>query len=199
MVAATILLVLALAIGLDDRGVGLSEIDRSQAGNGIATAAAARTAKVPVARCSDSIGRGVPPSRWRPDWLVAGPLGFAGLIVRGGVPVADMPEAFEPKPGKRYRVFKAGAGLRRGRKVTIKVARSERPDVMLDYVRGEKPAFVQRLKGCPHRRSGFPGGFRVTGPRCSKLRIRVHGRKRVIKRHVSFGAGECPRRSVERD
>lgn len=151
----------------------------------------AQVARVPSIGCGASTGT-VSPKKWPPSWLVAGPLGFAGLGM-GEASFADRPEAFEPKPGKSHRLFKSGAGLKRKRTVKIVVPKSERPGVQLAYVRGKSKEnrFVQRLRACKHRNSGFPGGFRVAGPRCSKIRVRVEGRNRPIKRIVSFGGGEC--------
>ena len=168
-----------------------------------------RSAAIPRRGCGDLTTGAAPPRQWRSaGWLVAGPIGFAGLVERNGVALADMPELFEPKPGERWAGTKAGAGLKRGKTVTITVPKSERRHLRLLYAatareRRASPHAVT-LAACAHaqsrghRHTGFPGGFSVAGPRCSKLRIRVHGRKPPLTRHVSFGAGECPSRTTVR-
>lgn len=123
--------------------------------------------------------------------LVAGPVAFLGLVSRNGEAVADS-GGFEREPGERYTGFKSGASVKRGAVATIVVPRSERPELKIDYALGDPWGFASTLQACDDRRTGFPGGFQVHGPLCTKLRVRVEGRKRPITKPVSFGAGKCP-------
>lgn len=69
------------------------------------TLARTRSAAIPRRGCGDLTTGTVSRRRWRSSgWLVAGPVGFAGLVERDGVAVADTPELFEPRPGRRWGV-----------------------------------------------------------------------------------------------
>jgi hypothetical protein len=147
--------------------------DATSSGRDVATASAG---------CGDSArpGRG---AKRRPDPegdLIAGPLVLIGL---GGY-WADKSEYFVRSPGQRHTRVKAPALVKRGEAVTVAVAQSDRPNVKLGYA-GTGSHFAVRLKAC--RRGGpeprrtrfasFLGGFKVRGPLCTTLLIRIHGRE----------------------
>jgi len=81
--------------------------------------------------------------------------------------------------------------VRRGTPATIVFPNSQRPKLKLDYSRKHPPAYRTTLGGCKRRRAGFVGGFKVMGPICTELRVRVEGRSRTITKPVSFGAGSA--------
>lgn len=169
-------------------------------GTALESTASPRAHGIPVADCRDSgqTGRG---RLRRPDRkrdLIAGPLALRGLRVDGG-PYSTMPELFEPQPGERYAAIKTPALVKAGTAVTITIPESERAHVKVGFKGiGFGPAATLKAcrRGSPERRArntGFAGGFKVTGTRCSELRVRVHGREGPpLRRHVSFGAGPCP-------
>jgi len=151
---------------------------------------AAKEVEPPRTGCAEAVvGHAARPKRGRE--LIAGPVAFAGLVSRNGEAVADS-EDFEREPGKRYTPFKAGAIVERSTVATIIVPRSERPELKIDFALGHKPGFATTLAACTDKRTGFPGGFKVHGPLCTKLRIRVEGRPTPFTEPVSFGAGPCP-------
>jgi hypothetical protein len=125
--------------------------------------------------------------------LIAGPFAIRALKDPYWT---DRPELFERKPGQRYAGLKDGALLKAGNTVTVTVPKSERPHVKLDYGISKPSAFAVRFKACPRRhnpRTGFPGGFLVDGPRCSRLRIRVHGSGGPpLHRPLNLSPDPCP-------
>jgi hypothetical protein len=123
--------------------------------------------------------------------LIAGPVAFFKLVNRNGEAIADS-DYFQREPGERYTGFKVGALVERSTVATIVIPRSERPELKIDYALGHPPGFASTLEACDDRRTGFPGGFKVHGPLCSKLRVRVVGRATPITKPVSFGGGDCP-------
>ena len=145
----------------------------------LATAAAPALAAPPHLGCRDANG-----PRFIPRHAI-GP-----LAAIGGVDYYADPAAFE-----RYRMEDGGYGakapptVRRGRTVTISIARRDR-DVG-EIALGGVHADSYRLTACPRRRwSAWPGGFRLKRPTCLHLTARERGSRRVHRTVLSFGMGD---------
>jgi hypothetical protein len=171
--------------------VGVAAGDQGDDGEPIGTFARTSSPKAPTAKCKDAIlGRGFRPITGRD--LIVGPVAFIGLVHRNEQKLADDRQFFERERGTRYTKLKAGASVNRGGVATIVVPRSERPELKIVYALGHGWASASTVEACPDRRTGFPGGFKVHGPLCTKLRVHVEGRSDPITKPISFGAGDCP-------
>ena len=125
---------------------------------------------------------------------------------------------FQPVPGRLHRYYpqKLLVLVRARSVVTVTVPRSEhhfallygRADWRIPYSRGyrladgeravtfhacreSEPSFVPGSRRMVGRWTEFNGGVIVAGARCVTLDVRVHGRTRGSRTHLSFGAGRC--------
>jgi hypothetical protein len=123
-----------------------------------------------------------------------GPVGIARhaigpLAAIGGVEYWADPAAMEShRRGGEYQM-KAPPTVRRGRTVTIAVARRDRN--IADIAAGGKRGDALRLTACRHRKwSAWAGGFRLKHPACLHLTARERGKRRVYRTVISFGMGD---------
>jgi hypothetical protein len=92
---------------------------------------------------------------------------------------------------------KSPLSLHRGVTATVSIARRDRPYADFKFV-GSRRADVLRVSACPRNgRRGdaayttWPGGFRLTEPRCVTVSVRRHDNGRVDRATLSFGMGDA--------
>jgi hypothetical protein len=165
---------------------------------GGATASIAAAPPAPVVGCSQRVesGRGPLPPAQKQD-LTIGPLTF-----RGAAKLADAPRGwFVPRAGRQFATVKSGATVEAGRAVTVVVSPRDRAAVRLAYLRESGSAI--RFEPCRRSesafsydgvigpRTGWAGGFLVTGPHCVRIEVWVDGHERPLRRTISLGKGRC--------
>ena len=124
-----------------------------------------------------------------------GPVGISRhmigpLAAIGGVEYWADPAAMEShRQGDGYG-SKAPPTVRRGRTVTISIARRDRGFAEMSVGRFHADAI--RFTACKHRRwSAWAGGFELKHLGCVHLTARERGKRRVYRTVLSFGMGDA--------
>jgi hypothetical protein len=141
-------------------------------------AAAPAAAETPRAGCAEANG---------PVNLARHAIGPLAAI--GGVAYWADPAALETQHVGGQYSMKAPPTVRRGRTVTIAIARQDR--AIADIAAGGKRGDAIRFTACRHRKwSGWAGGFWLKRPACLHLTARERGKRRVYRTVISFGMGD---------
>jgi hypothetical protein len=123
-----------------------------------------------------------------PTGIPRHPIGPLAAI--GGVAYYADPAAFEHyrMPDGRYGT-KAPPAVRRGRTVTISIARRDRDIAEISLSGPHADSF--RLTACRHRPwSAWAGGFQLKHATCLHVVARERGSRRVYRTVLSFGMGD---------
>ena len=161
------------------------------------TATVAGPPPAPIVDCARRIEGGRPVSEALPADVQVGPVRFTGLRWAATAPPADL----APRPGRRWRVWKAAPVVDAGPAVTVVVPPADRPHLRLSWAGGS--GWAVTFRPCPPGtkafsypgpvgvRTAFAGGFLVDGPGCRRVQVWVRGRPRPLGRTLSFGRGRC--------
>lgn len=152
---------------------------RDACDNGTSSSAAAARPRTLRAGCRDANG---------PTGVTRHPIGPLAAI--GGVEYWADPAAME-RSRQDFGVYwsKAPPTVRRGRTVTISIARRDRG--FAEMLVGGRHSDSFRFTACPRRPwSAWAGGFQLKHPACLRLTARERGKRRVDRTIVSFGMGD---------
>jgi hypothetical protein len=151
----------------------------------------------PVVDCARRIEGGRQISDALPADIRIGPVRFTGLHWAATATAAEL----TPRPGRRWRVWKAAPVVDAGPAVTIVVAPADRPHLRVSWAGGSGWAVTFRAcspgtrafsyGGTVGQHTAFAGGFLVDGPGCRHVEVWVQGRPRPLARTLSFGRGRC--------
>ncbi|MGE5273667.1 MAG: hypothetical protein ACM3QU_07885 [Verrucomicrobiota bacterium] len=126
-----------------------------------------------------------------------GPIRFTGLRWAATAAAADL----RPRPGGRWRVWKAAPVVDAGPAVSVVVVPADRPHLRLSWAGGSGWAVTFRpcaagtrafsYSGTVGMHTAFAGGFLVDGPGCRHVQVWVQGRARPLGQTLSFGRRRC--------